>query len=97
MSLLLGSTPVSAAVCASLPVNLLSKERSWTHGVDDAVKAVDLPVNVSFLGQAFTASFSFVVVDGDFGFEIVLGSQWESWCTYNKGWSLALTMFSALC
>jgi len=88
MSLLLGSTPVSAATCLGLPVNLLSRKCSWIHGVDDAVQTVDLPVNVLVLGQALTVSFSFVVVDADFGFEIAFGGQWESWCTCNKGQSL---------
>ena len=88
MSLLLGSTPVSAATCLSLPVNLLSRKRSWIHGVDDAVQTIDLPVNVSVFGQGLTASFSFVVVDSDFGFEIAFGGQWESWCMCNKGQSL---------
>ena len=38
---------------------------------------VDLPITVSFLSQEHTTSFSFVVVDKDFAFEILLGSQWK--------------------
>ena len=76
-SLSLASTPVSAATCSTLSVNLLSRNRARIYDVNDARGIVDLPITVSFLSQERTTSFSFVVVDKDFAFEILLGSQWE--------------------
>ena len=85
MSLLLASTPVSAAICPTLSVNLLNRRRASIHDVDGTASVVDLPITVSFLNQEMSMSFSFTVVERDFGFEVLLGSQWESWCTQNKG------------
>jgi hypothetical protein len=85
MSLSLASTPVTAAICPALSVNLLNRMRASTHDIEKVTLQAELPVTVSFLGQAFTILLSFIIVDRDFGFEMALGTQWEAWCTQKKG------------
>lgn len=85
MSLLLVDNPVVAAVSPRASVNLLSRNRASAHAVNSTVRSVELPLTVCFLGQAVSTTLPFVISDDDFGFEIVLGSEWHSWCTTNKG------------
>ena len=87
MSLYLSSTPVKAAVSPHLPVHLLSRTRAVFHDVDKNTSTVDLPVSVSFLNKTVSMVLSFVIIDRDVRFELVLGHRWETWCTQNKGWS----------
>ena len=81
MSLSLASKPVSAAACPALSVNLLNRKRATSHNVPNTTSHVELPVTVSFLNQEATTCMEFVVFDGDVGFEVVFGIQWESWTT----------------
>src|SRR5258707_15701606 len=85
MSLSLASTAVSAALCPTLPVNLLHRTWASTHDVGNPASVTNLPITVSFLSQDITTSFPFIVVDKDFGFDVLLGRQWESWCMENRG------------
>ena len=85
MSLLLLSTPVKAAVSPHLPVHLLSRTRASFHNIDKAISTVDLPVSVSFLNKTVSTVLSFVIIDRDVRFELVLGCRWETWCMQNKG------------
>jgi len=80
MSLLLVSKPVSAAIW-------LHRKRATLHTVDNTTLHAELPVTVSFLNQDVTTCLEFVNLDEDVGFEVVLGSRWQSWCTLNKGQS----------
>ena len=82
----LASTPVSAAICPTPSVNLLSRNQAHIYDVNDANGIINLLITaISFLSQERATAFSFVVVDKDFAFEILLGSQWECWCTQNRG------------
>jgi len=85
MSLLLASLPVTAAINSALPVNLLCSKRAAVHNVHNTTSLVELPVTVSFLNQEFTTQLPFQIFHEDIGFEVVFGSQWESWCILNKG------------
>jgi hypothetical protein len=85
MSVSLASTAVSAAICPNLSVNLLSRTRAAFHDILDDTPHVELPITVSYLNQERTTSFPFVVVDRHFGFEILLGRQWDVWCMQHKG------------
>jgi len=85
MSLLLASLPVSAAVCPHLPVNLVNRRRASLHDVDEGAFRVELLVTISFLNQVATNVLPFMIVEDAVGFEVVLGSQWETWCGQNKG------------
>jgi hypothetical protein len=85
MSLLLASLPVSTAVSPLLLINLVTRKRASLHGVDAGTACVELLVSVCFLNQAATAVLLFTIVNNDVGFEVILGSQWETWCVRNKG------------
>ncbi len=85
MSIFLASQPVSAAVCAGLPVNLISRRRASVHDVDEATLSVELLVTVSLPNQAASTVLPFIIVDDTVGFEVVLGLQWETWCEQNRG------------
>lgn len=92
MSLLLLDNPIIAAVSPRASVNLLSRIRASAHAVNSAVCSVELPLTVCFLGQAVSTTLSFVISDDDLGFEIILGSEWQSWCTTNKGQTCQLPL-----
>src|ERR1700688_4744411 len=77
ISLSLASTPVSAVNCPSISINLLNHRRASFHGLDNGTSLANLPVTVTFLSQEITKSFPFRVVDRDFGFEMLLGSELE--------------------
>jgi len=85
MSVLLLSTPVSAAVCPSLSVNLLSRRRAVVHGIANPNRFVELPITVCFLSQARTTVLRFIIIEEDVGFEVVFGSQWERWRAESNG------------
>jgi len=81
MSLLLLDSSVNTAVNSQLSINLLSRQRASVH----AVSVVDLPVTACFLGQGRSTVLSFVILEEDLGFAIILGSQWDLWCSWHKG------------
>ena len=85
MSLLLLDSPVNAAVNSQLSVNLLGRQQASVHAIDKALSIVDLPVTACFLGQGRSTVLSFVILEDNLGFEIILGSQWDSWCSQHKG------------
>ncbi len=85
MSLLLLNKPVAAAVAPKASVNLLSRTRASSHAISRAVCSVELPLTLCFLGQAVSTTLPFVISDDDLAFEIILGSEWHSWCATNKG------------
>jgi len=81
MSLLLLDSPVNS----QLSINLLSRQRASVHAINKAVSVVDLPVTAFFLGQGRSTVLSFVISEEDLGFEIILGSQWDLWCSQHIG------------
>ena len=85
MSLLLVDSIVKAAVSPDLSVNLLRLDRASAHGVNNALRVVDLPVIVRFLGQGRTTILTFTISDDHLAYEVVLGSQWDLWCSEHKG------------
>ena len=87
MSLSLASLPVCAAVSPLLPLNFVTRKRASVHGngIDEATFSMELLVTVTFLNRAATVILPFTIVDQDLGFEVILGSQWDTWCDQNKG------------
>jgi len=82
---LLLDSPVNAAVNSQLSINLLSRQRASVHAINKAVSIIDLPVTACFLGQGRSTILLFVISEEDLGFEIILGSQWDLWCSQHKG------------
>ena len=82
MSLLLVDRPVIAAVCPQLSVNILSRRRASVHDINIALS---VSVAARFLGQGRSIVLPFIISNENLAFEIVLGSQWETWCSLYKG------------
>jgi len=70
---------------SALPINLLCSKHAAVHNVHNTTSHVELPVTVSFLNQEFMTQLPFQNFHDDVGFEVIFGSQWESWCILNKG------------
>jgi hypothetical protein len=94
MSLLLASTTVSAVVCLSLSINLISRTRACLHGVEKTASTAYLSVTLCYPDQAVTTALPFVITDDDIWFEVVFGQQWDRWCRENNGEPLICVLCS---
>jgi hypothetical protein len=55
------------------------------HNIVPAALSVELLVAVTYLNQAATIVSPFTIIDVEVGFDVVFGSQWQSWCQQKKG------------
>jgi hypothetical protein len=68
----------------------------WQTYFGRTTSTIQLAVAVHFLGQQASIVLPFTVTDHDIGFEIVLGCQWDTWCTQNQGERL-IRVLAAVC
>ena len=83
--LLLGSVYASAAFDPHASVNLLSRARATSQGVDETSSVTQLSVTLTSAYSATTTVLPFAIVNDDLEFDIILGKGWYAWTEANSG------------